>query len=164
MKTRNFSMALGAVGFITAAAITSPRWSATLASVDGSTIAGTATVDGAAGSMTKSMDSTATTTPMASESFTASVSITGAKPNEARAWHVHEGKCGGNGAIVGTDAAYPDIKADGKGAGQATATVTRDLGDGKEYSVMVHKGDTDETPAAACGDLRSATRTTVPER
>lgn len=163
MTTRNFTMALGAVGLIGAALVTAPRWTATLAATDGSSISGTATVDA---TMPETFPKD-TMAPMPKspkvEAFNASVSVTGAKANAMLAWHVHEGKCGAGGGIVGTDAAYPDIKVDGQGAGQATARVTRDMTEGKEYSVSVHKGATDEDPAIACGDLKAASRTSVPD-
>jgi hypothetical protein len=111
-------------------------WSATLMSVGGSGITGTAS--GSSGH-----DSTHVT-----------VNISGAQAGATLPWHVHEGKCGDAGPpITGPASAYPAIVVGSDGRGTATAHVPVDLNEAKDYIVNVHASTTNMGTIVACGDF-----------
>ena len=130
-------IALGLVALSIAAAGTGMTWKATLEAKDGSKLGGTALVES-----------------MGYTTSRASVELTGAKPGSVMPWHIHNGACGGKGAILGDASAYPPLSVgpDGHAIGNVTLPIapppTGDL------SVMVHKSKTDMTPIA-CGTLKA---------
>ena len=153
MKTRDFSLVLGAAGFL-ALAPGAAKWSASLQAVDGSSLAGTASVETTGGAKGMAPKDTMAARSMDNESATAIISITGAKPGSKLAWYVHQAKCGASGPVVGSSSAYQPLTADGKGKATATAKLSAGLTEGQEYSVAVHGGASESAPVAACGDLR----------
>lgn len=111
-------------------------WKGTLAAVGGSGITGTA-------SGTSANDRT-----------TVTVSITGAKAGDTLPWHVHDGTCGAAGPpIVGDAAAYPPLVVGADGTATATATITVDLNEARNYIVNVHASPTNLATIVSCGDF-----------
>ena len=109
---------------------------AQLASQGGSTVTGTATA-------THGSDA---------NSFRATASISGASPNATHPWHVHAGRCGDNGPIVGPASAYPVLQADANGAATVNTNVPVAMPTGPLY-VNVHASPTQMGTIVACGNL-----------
>lgn len=84
---------------------------------------------------------------------TASVNIEGAAPDAVHPWHIHEGKCGSGGPIVGDPMAYPPLRVGADGRAADNATVLVELNEAKDYFVNVHASTTDLATIVACGDL-----------
>ncbi len=81
------------------------------------------------------------------------ISITNAPPGGTHPWHVHKGRCGDNGDIVGSASAYPLLKVDGDGTASATTTLSvRPPTDG-DYYVAVDASPTNLQSVIACGNL-----------
>ena len=85
--------------------------------------------------------------------MTATVALTGATPGATHPWHVHEGKCGSGGAIVGDASAYTPLVVGSDGTAQGNATVAHTLHEAKEYHVNVHASASDMGTIIACGNL-----------
>ena len=81
------------------------------------------------------------------------VEIENATPGASYPWHVHEGRCGSNGPIVGSAADYPAISVDADGRERAVATLSRQLVDDAEYFVNVHLSPQQMNVIVACGAL-----------
>jgi hypothetical protein len=81
------------------------------------------------------------------------VEIEGATPGATYPWHVHEGRCGSNGPIVGAAADYPAIDVDADGRERAVATLSRQLNDDTEYFVNVHLSPQQPSVIVSCGAL-----------
>jgi hypothetical protein len=114
------------------------KWSATLAPVGTSKVAGTATL--AAGS--------------AAGTSVATINLTGGTPGSSYPWHVHTGKCGGGGVFGGGDSYKPvTVGADGKGT--ATANLKAAMPASGDYHVNVHNSATDMA-TASCGNFGMA--------
>lgn len=109
---------------------------AQLASQGGSTVSGTA-------SATHGADA---------NSFRANVSITGASPSATHPWHIHAGRCGDNGPIVGPASAYPVLQADANGTATVNTTVPVAMPTGPLY-VNIHASPTQMGTIVACGNL-----------
>jgi hypothetical protein len=82
-----------------------------------------------------------------------SVTINGAKANSTLAWHLHQGKCGSNGSLIGDANAYTPLKVDGSGSGTATTTVSAALTEKGEYYADVHTSADQGSTVSACGNL-----------
>jgi len=113
------------------------EWKAVLAPVSGSNITGEAEVEG------KDKDKKAE----------AEISIKGATAGAEHPWHVHQGKCGSNGAIVGAATAYPVLKVKADGSAKAEAHLDIAAPTTGEYYVNVHKSAADLKTIVSCGDL-----------
>ena len=162
MHRKQLMMALGGSALLATFAL-GPSWHATISSTDGSSIAGSASVVPSTPSQPMTTDTAATPArPSESSEYTANITLTGAKANASLAWHVHEGKCGSAGAVVGTEASYKAVTTDGKGGGQSSASVKGSLTEGRDYSVNVHSGANDSDPVIACGSL-SAGKKSMPD-
>ena len=85
--------------------------------------------------------------------MTATIGVTGATPGATLPWHVHEGKCGSGGAIVGDPGAYTPLTVGNDGAAQGNAQVGVTLNEAKEYHVNVHASPSDMATIVACGEL-----------
>ena len=83
----------------------------------------------------------------------AEISIKGATPGAELPWHVHSGKCGSNGAVVGDGAAYPLLKVKDDGTAKAEAKLGIATPTSGAYYVNVHKSAADAKTIVACGDL-----------
>jgi Cu-Zn family superoxide dismutase len=81
------------------------------------------------------------------------VEIQGGTPGATYPWHVHQGRCGSNGPIVGAGSDYPAIRVDADGSERAVATLTQQLNDDTEYFVNVHLSAQQMNVIVACGAL-----------
>ena len=117
------------------------QWSATLASEAGTSIGGTATV-----------------VPAGAQGTTATVSLTGAAPGGVLPWHLHAGRCGDNGPIVGAPEAYPPLTVGADGAATAMATVPVPTPVSGDFHVNVHRSAGETGTVIACGNLSVTTR------
>jgi hypothetical protein len=131
-------LALTACAVAVAAAVAPMKWTANLAPMSGSKIAGTATV-----------------TPDGAAKMTVTISITGGDPSTSYPWHVHVGKCG-PGGVVGPGAAYTPVKTDTYGAGKVTVSVPVAAPESGDFHVNVHKSASDMGTIVSCGDLTMA--------
>lgn len=113
------------------------EWKAVLAPSSGSNITGTAEVEG------KDKD----------KHTEAEISIKGATAGAELPWHVHQGKCGSNGAVVGAGTAYPVLKVKEDGTAKAEAKLDVEAPTSGEYYVNVHKSAAEPKTIVACGDL-----------
>jgi hypothetical protein len=125
-----------AVGLASFAVIAPMKWSANLAPQGGTNVSGTATVEGKDASSTH-----------------ATVSITGGDPGATYPWHVHSGKCGDNGAVVGQASAYTPIKIDKSGKGKVDVTLPFAIPDNGSYYINIHHSSTDMGTIVSCGNL-----------
>lgn len=138
MISHNSILGLSGVLVLTAAAAhLSPAWTAKLSPVGGSSVSGTATVNA-----------------LGTDSATASINIMGAKSGQYP-WHVHTGKCGSEGAVVGNEAGYPALSVQSGGQASAQATIAFKPAAGTDYSINVHKSLTDKA-VIACGNLNTS--------
>lgn len=83
----------------------------------------------------------------------AEISIAGATAGAELPWHIHAGKCGSNGAIVGAATAYPVLKVTSDGSAKAEAKLDIPTPTSGEYYVNVHKSAADPKTIVSCGDL-----------
>ncbi|HUH12630.1 MAG TPA: hypothetical protein VMK65_05950 [Longimicrobiales bacterium] len=83
----------------------------------------------------------------------ASVSIAGASANATIPWHVHVGRCGSGGAIVGNAAAYSPISVGSNGEGRASARVNVALASGGQYHVNFHQSPSNLGTIIGCLNL-----------
>lgn len=83
----------------------------------------------------------------------ATVNLMGSTSGARHPWHIHEGKCGSGGPIVGSPSAYPllMVGADGRAASNATVTVA--LNEGRDYYVNIHLSPENMATIVACGNL-----------
>ena len=85
------------------------------------------------------------------------ITVQNAQPGSRFAWVVREGRCGEQGAIVGTASWYSLLTVDGEGKAGATAQLEARLDEAKDYVVELHAESTDPVtgrrPVVACGDL-----------
>ena len=166
MITGHFTVALGTLGLL--ALVSNPAsWSAKLESKDGSGIGGTARVETSGPSMAMPKDTMAPpprpdtappappagVQPASSNSAKVTLTITGAKANSTLAWHLHQGKCGSNGSLIGDANAYTPLKVDATGSGNATTTVSAALTEKGEYYADVHASADQGSTVSACGNL-----------
>ncbi len=114
------------------------RWNATLESMAGTKVTGTASVMAGASAGTTM----------------AEVTISGAPANGQHPWHIHAGTCATGGDIVGPATDYTPITADASGNGSSTATVNIAAPTSGEFHVNVHMSPTDLKTIVACGDLK----------
>lgn len=68
-------------------------------------------------------------------------------------WHVHRGKCGSNGEIVGPPTAYPPLRPGSDGAASARAVLPMALNEAEDYYINVHASPTDLGTIVACGAI-----------
>ena len=85
-------------------------------------------------------------------SFRSTVSITGASPSATHPWHIHAGRCGDNGPIVGPASAYPVLQADANGTATVNTTVPVAMPTGPLY-VNIHASPSQMGTIVACGNL-----------
>ena len=116
------------------------KWNATLAPQGGTQVAGTVAIEPASGG----------------SSTKATVTITGGEANATYPWHVHSGKCGDNGGVVGQAPAYTPIKIGKDGKGKVEVTLPFAIPDNGAYYVNIHKSSTDMGTIVSCGDLSMA--------
>jgi hypothetical protein len=81
------------------------------------------------------------------------ISIEGAAHHAQHPWHVHRGKCGDNGPIVGSASDYPVLTAGMDGKASVNATIGTSLNERESYYVNVHNSPTDLGTIVGCGKL-----------
>jgi hypothetical protein len=79
--------------------------------------------------------------------------ISNATPGGAHPWHVHRGRCGDNGPIVGDASQYKPLQVDNNGNASATARLDIALPAGGDYYVNVHALATNLGTIISCGNL-----------
>lgn len=84
--------------------------------------------------------------------------LANATPGGEHPWHVHVGRCGSNGAIVGEASSYRPLKIGGNGRAEANATLDLPLPRSGEYYINVHASATNLGTIIACGNLAPPTR------
>ena len=95
---------------------------------------------------------TGNTSAQVSEGMTtAMVSLYSATAGSTHPWHIHEGKCGSGGPIVGDPMAYPPLVIGDNGTGSSTAKLNARLNEAKDYSVNVHASSSNMETIIACG-------------
>lgn len=118
----------------------STRWNATLSTPSGMT--GAVDLHGAASLIASGPNKSVAT-----------VSITNAAPKGAHPWHVYQGQCGDDGAVLGTASAYPLLNVDNDGHASASATLPLQLPTTGTYYVMVNASAANMQTILACGNL-----------
>jgi hypothetical protein len=126
---------------VPAPALESVQWTTSLAAVSGSSVTGSATVI--------AVDSTQTGV---------TVALAGAAPGAIHPWHIHAGRCGDNGPIVGPPAAYPPLTAGSDGTVMVTATLPFPTPMSGSFYVNVHRSPAEMGALVACGNLAIGTR------
>jgi hypothetical protein len=81
------------------------------------------------------------------------VTISNATPGGLHPWHVHRGRCGDNGPIVGDASAYKPLAVDSKGSASASARLTIAMPENGDYYVNVHALATNMGTIISCGNL-----------
>lgn len=81
------------------------------------------------------------------------ISIENAPHHAQHPWHVHRGKCGDNGPIVGEAGNYPVLSVNMEGKASANATIGVALNEQESYYVNVHNSPTDLGTIVGCGKL-----------
>ena len=189
MLIRKLTLCAGAGVLWALATPFNTTWMATLSSVGGSNVNGTATVDvsdAAAPSMNKpSMERPDSSkvpgdtgrqmkpyqakpdsgkipgdSGKAAGGSWAAISINGAPPGEYP-WKIGSGRCGTEAISVSSEGTYPPIKVDAEGRGTARANVPFQPKVGGEYSVSVLKSKSDRA-VIACGKLEPSGQATSP--
>ncbi|MDQ2667603.1 MAG: hypothetical protein M3Z05_16525 [Gemmatimonadota bacterium] len=124
---------------ISAASDTRNNWTATLATP--STLAGAVQLHGTASWMRDGNDSKVM------------VSISNATPGGRHPWHVHSGRCGSNGPIVGNPGAYKALEVNGDGNASESASLSIPLPYMNDYYVNIHAAANNMGTIVACGNL-----------
>ncbi|HEU4828093.1 MAG TPA: hypothetical protein VFT04_02755 [Gemmatimonadales bacterium] len=88
----------------------------------------------------------------------AGATLANATPGGEHPWHVHVGRCGSNGAIVGGASSYRPLKVGRNGRAEATATLDLALPRSGEYYINVHASAANLGTIIACGNLAPPTR------
>lgn len=83
----------------------------------------------------------------------ADISIKGATPGAELPWHIHGGKCGDSGPVIGQGSAYPVLKVKEDGTAKAEAKLDIQPPTSGMYYVNVHKSAADMKTIVACGDF-----------
>jgi hypothetical protein len=81
------------------------------------------------------------------------IEVEGGTAGATYPWHVHAGRCGSNGPIVGSASDYPALMIDADGSERAVATIGLQLNDDTEYFVNVHQSPQQLDVIVACGAL-----------
>lgn len=83
----------------------------------------------------------------------ATIMVTGLMSGMVHPWHVHEGKCGSGGKIVGDMSAYTPLTVTSSGTASSTANLMVRLEEASSYHVNVHKSMSEMETIVACGNL-----------
>jgi hypothetical protein len=113
-----------------------PEWKTDLKPGAGSNITGTAEVDADGDKKTE-----------------AEIHIKGATAGAELPWHVHSGKCGTGGPVVGPATAYKPLKVKTDGEAKEEAKLDIATPTSGDYSVNVHRSAAEMKTIVACGDL-----------
>jgi hypothetical protein len=88
----------------------------------------------------------------------AAVDLTNAVPGGNHPWHVHQGECGSNGAIVGPASSYRPLEVNGDGKATANADLPVAMPTTGQYHINVHASPNNMGTIIACGNLAPPTR------
>ena len=88
----------------------------------------------------------------------AGATLANATPGGEHPWHVHVGRCGSNGSIVGDASAYRPLKVGGNGRAEAAATLNLPLPRSGEFYINVHASASNLGTIIACGNLAPPSR------
>jgi hypothetical protein len=88
----------------------------------------------------------------------AAIEIHNATRGGVHPWHVHLGRCGSGGAILGDASAYPLLKVGGDGKAEQSAKLAVPLPYSGEYSVNVHASAANMGTVVACSNLAPPAR------
>lgn len=125
-----------------------PMWGATLVPSVGSTVRGSAIFVGTGEGMRTRVV----------------VTLEGSRNGSLHPWDIHEGRCGGNGLIVGRAADYPPIPIGGAGAATMSLELPATLRSRGEYYIDVHDSFA-RVRSISCGPLvRERERTVAGNR
>ncbi len=86
------------------------------------------------------------------------IELQNASPGGEHPWHVHRGRCGSNGSIVGDPGRYPILKIDGDGKAAKDAHLDMALPTSGDFYVNVHAGTSNMATIVACANLAPPTR------
>lgn len=81
------------------------------------------------------------------------VTISNATPGGLHPWHIHRGRCGDNGPIVGDASAYKPLAVDDKGNASASARLNIAMPESGDYYVNVHALATNMGTIISCANL-----------
>jgi len=99
-------------------------------------------------------DVTGTVRALASLGATAvTIGLSGTQPGAVHPWHIHYGRCGSGGSVVGPERGYPLLTADAEGSDRVTTTIPVQLDDATRYHVNVHLSEERQEVIVACSDL-----------
>jgi hypothetical protein len=88
----------------------------------------------------------------------ARIDVSNASPGGEHPWHVHRGRCGSNGQVLGNANDYPLLKIDGDGKASKEAHLDLMLPTYGDYSVNVHASRSNMETIVACSNLGAPTR------
>jgi hypothetical protein len=81
------------------------------------------------------------------------ISLAGGAPGAILPWHVHYGRCGDDGVIVGSPGSYPPLVLGTTGSLDAVAQLPIELADRTPYFLHVHASPSDMKTVAGCAAL-----------
>ena len=87
------------------------------------------------------------------ESSVVTLTISNATAGGVHPWHVHRGRCGDNGPIVGDAALYKPLAVDATGTASANARLNVPLPGSGDYYVNVHALASNMGTIVSCGNL-----------
>ena len=125
-------------GTVSASTPAGASWRASLQSMNGTSISGSATVTPAPGGST------------------ANNNIRDAVAGAVHPWHVHVGTCSTGGGIAGPASAYSPLNVTSGGNANSSAQLPMTLDPTQSYHVNVHNSPSDMGTIVACGDLHPA--------
>ena len=96
---------------------------------------------------------TATWSPDGDAASLVTVNMSNATSGGLHPWHIHRGRCGDNGPVVGDAAAYKPLTVDEKGSAAATAHLNVAMPREGNYYVNVHALATNMATIISCGNL-----------
>jgi hypothetical protein len=82
-----------------------------------------------------------------------SVAVAGDENGAVRPWHIHAGRCGSGGAIVGQATDYPPLRVGATGGADATARLRLGLDPAASYYVNIHESSTNLGNIVGCMQL-----------
>jgi hypothetical protein len=81
------------------------------------------------------------------------IALSNATSGGVHPWHVHQGRCGDNGPIVGSASAYKALTVGSDGQAHENASLSMQLPQSGNYYVNVHAQSSNMSVIIACGNL-----------
>ncbi len=81
------------------------------------------------------------------------IAISNATEGGSHPWHVHQGRCGDNGPIVGSASDYKPLSVSGGGQARENASLSMSLPMSGNFYVNVHAQAANMSTIIACGNL-----------